>query len=302
MDEGVVLWDSNGEVALANPAAKRLWDGPFDIDQVSPTQEVAGPVAVERGSRQIAVTLTDLGRGHLAILRDITAERTLEQKRREMQRLVSHELKTPLSSIAGFGENLERYDLDGEEQRRVASLIRGEAQRLQEMVTVFLDLERLGGGHWDGATETVDLGRLVDSRLEVLEAAAASKDVGIARSLADGCRARAVPSLLDRVVDNLVGNAIKYTDAGDVIEVAVAPTGDAVRLTVRDHGPGIPDDGMVRLFDRFYRVPGVKGTGAGLGLALVKEVVDWHGGCIEIDSEIGAGSTFTVVLPAMRED
>ncbi|MEJ2582406.1 MAG: HAMP domain-containing sensor histidine kinase, partial [Acidobacteriota bacterium] len=186
-------------------AAKRLWDGPFDIDQVSPTQEVAGPLAVERGSRQIAVTLTDLGRGHLAILRDITAERTLEQKRREMQRLVSHELKTPLSSIAGFGENLERYDLDGEEQRRVASLIRGEAQRLQEMVTVFLDLERLGGGHWDGATETVDLGHLVNSRLEVLEAAAASKDVGIARSLADGCRVRAVPSLLDRVVDNLVG-------------------------------------------------------------------------------------------------
>ncbi|MCG6949033.1 MAG: CHASE2 domain-containing protein [Acidobacteria bacterium] len=301
MDEGVVLWDLNGEVVLANPAAGRLWNGPLDIGQISPKQETSSPLVVERSSRQIAVTLTDLGQGHLAILRDITAERTLEQKRREMQRLVSHELKTPLASIAGFGENLERYELDGEEQRRVASLIRGEAQRLQEMVTVFLDLERLGGGHWDGATETVDLGRLVASRLDVLEAAATSYEVGIARSLADGCWVRAVPALLDRVVDNLVGNAIKYTEAGDVIEIDLTRTGDSIRLSVRDRGPGIPKDGMTRLFERFYRVPGVKGTGAGLGLALVREVVDWHGGCIKIDSEIGAGSTFTVTLPAMRE-
>jgi signal transduction histidine kinase len=72
-------------------------------------------------------------------------------------------------------------------------------------------------------------------------------------------------------------------------------------MVVRDHGPGIPKDGLPHLFDRFYRLPGTEGTGAGLGLALVKEVVDWHGGCITIDSEMGVGSAFTVSLPAIRE-
>jgi signal transduction histidine kinase len=301
MDEGVVLWDGNGRRVLANPAAERLWGGFPELTEVSENAEATDPIVVTRGSRDLAVSVTDLGRGHLAILRDITAERALEQRRREMQRLVSHELKTPLSSIAGFGENLERYELDADEQRRVASLIRGEAQRLQEMVTVFLDLERLGGGHWDGATESVDLGRVVMSRIEVLAAAAQAKRVAIVPKITDNCRTQAVPALLDRIVDNLVGNAIKYTDADDEIEVTVHRSGDEIRLVVRDHGPGIPEDAQAHVFDRFYRVPGAGETGAGLGLALVKEVVNWHGGCITVDSEIGAGSEFTVSLPATGE-
>jgi signal transduction histidine kinase len=301
MDEGVVLWDSTGEVALANAAAERLWGDLPKLRDIAPRPGTADPLVVSRGSRQLAIGLTDLGTGHLAILRDITAERVLEIRRQEMQRLVSHELKTPLSSIAGFGESLERYELDGDEQRRVASLIRGEAQRLQEMVTVFLDLERLGGGHWEGATESVDLGLQVASRLEVLSAAARRRNIAIAPTIADGCRIEGVPALLDRVVDNLVGNAIKYTKNDDEIEVEVFRLDEHVRLVVRDHGPGIPEDGMPRVFDRFYRVPGAEGTGAGLGLALVKEVIDWHGGCITIDSEMGVGSTFSVGLPATQE-
>jgi signal transduction histidine kinase/CHASE2 domain-containing sensor protein len=301
MDEGVVLWNSSGEVVLSNPAAKRLWGGLPMLGEITLKPGSADAFALTRGSRQLAIGLTDLGRGHLAIIRDVTAENTLEQRRREMQRLVSHELKTPLSSIAGFGESLERYELDGDEQRRVASMIRGEAQRLQEMVTVFLDLERLGGGHWEGATELVDVGHQVASRLEVLGAAARAKEITLEPSLSKGCHTRAVPALLDRVVDNLVGNAIKYAENGDEIEVEVSRSGDDVRLVVRDHGPGIPEDGMARVFDRFYRVPGTEGAGAGLGLALVKEVVDWHGGCITIDSEMGVGSTFTVSLPAAEK-
>jgi two-component system phosphate regulon sensor histidine kinase PhoR len=301
MDEGVILWDREGKILLANPAAEQLWGGVPEFTEVVRTTETADPIFLSRGARELAVGVSELDRGHLAILRDITAERTLERHRQEMQRLVSHELKTPLASIAGFGENLERYELSAEEQRRVASLIRGEAQRLQEMVTIFLDLERLGGGHWDGATEAVDLGRQVASRLEVLRAAASAHQVTIKPSIAEGCHVQAVPSLLDRVVDNLVGNAIKYTHSGDSIEVDVCRSADQVHLVVRDHGPGIPENGLTRIFDRFYRVPGAEETGAGLGLALVKEVVDWHGGCITIESEIGNGSAFTVSLPAIEE-
>jgi signal transduction histidine kinase len=301
MAEGVILWDRDGNRVLANPAVERLWGGLPSFAEIARKAEPPEPFVLNRGTRDLAVGVTDLGRGHLAIFRDITAERALERRRQEMQRLVSHELKTPLSSIAGFGENLERYELDADEQRRVASLIRGEAQRLQEMVTVFLDLERLGGGHWDGATESVDLGRLVMARTEVLAAAAQAKRVTIVPTIADNCRTQAVPALLDRVVDNLVGNAIKYTDAGDEIEVTVHCSGREVLLAVRDHGPGIPENAQAHVFDRFYRVPGAGEAGAGLGLALVKEIVIWHGGCITIDSEIGAGSVFTVSLPASGE-
>jgi signal transduction histidine kinase len=302
MDEGVVVWDEQGETALVNPAARKLWNGEPEYTQIMAGRLASDPSIVNRGSREIAVGITDLGRGHLAILRDVTAERALERRRREMQRLVSHELRTPLSSIAGFGESLERYELDGEEQRRVATLIRNEAQRLQEMVTAFLDLERLGGGHWEGSATTVDVGRQVGSRLDVLESAARHKQIAIRRTITDGCLARAVPDLLDRVVDNLVGNAIKYSNEGETIEVEVLRSGDEVELKVRDHGPGIADDQKERIFDRFFRIPGSASTGAGLGLALAKEVVDWHGGCITVNSEIGVGSAFSVRLPAIREE
>jgi signal transduction histidine kinase len=259
-------------------------------------------VVVRRGRRELSVRTTRLEGGRLAIIRDITAERALERRRREMQRLVSHELKTPLASIAGFGETLERYRLSGDELARVASLIRGEALRLQEMVTVFLDLERLGAGHWEGAAETVDLQTLVNARLDVLDAAAGARGVAINRTIGDRCRVSGVAVLLERVVDNLVGNAVTYTGKGDTVEVELQRIDDRVLLTVRDHGPGIPADFRDRIFDRFYRVPGSGASGSGLGLALVREVVTWHGGCIKVKSEEGAGSAFTADLPAAPED
>ena len=134
----------------------------------------------------------------------------------------------------------------------------------------------------------------------MLDAAAGTRQLSIAPSIEDGCLVRAVPTLLDRVIDNLVGNAVKYTHSGDCIEVEVRRSSGQVHIVVRDHGPGIPEDGLARVFDRFYRIPGTEKPGAGLGLALVKEVVDWHGGCITIESEIGNGSTFTVSLPAIE--
>ena len=304
MNEGVVLWRPDGKVLEANPAVERLWGHVPSITEIAGERGfVDGKMTHhQRGRRQLSVDLTEVDSGRLAIIRDITAERTLERQRREMQRLVSHELKTPLASIAGFGETLERYQLSGDELSRVASMIRGEAGRLQEMVTIFLDLERLGGGHWDGETELVDLGALVKARLDILEAAAGARDQTISSALKPGCLIPGVPALLDRVVDNLVGNAIKYSRPGDRIEVLVRKDDDRIRLTVSDPGPGIPEESLKRIFDRFYRVPGTEGAGAGLGLALVKEVVDWHGGCMTIDSEPGVGSTFSVSLPSSEED
>lgn len=304
MTEGVVLWNAVGTVLEANPAARRLWGHVPTMEELAGGNGFVEGEATQhhRGPLELAVVVTDLDSNRLAIIRDVTAERTLEQRRRDMQQLVSHELKTPLASIAGFGETLERYKLSGEELSKVASMIRGEAGRLQDMVTVFLDLERLGGGHWDDEAAPVDLGALVAARLEVLEAAARARDLEITSSISAGRRISGVPALLDRVVDNLIGNAIKYSKPGGGIDVSVRPDSDRIVMTVSDHGAGIPRESLERIFDRFYRVPGTDGPGAGLGLALVKEVVDWHGGCMTIESEPGVGSAFTVRLPSLEED
>lgn len=304
MTEGVVLWDSGGNVLEANPAALRLWGDVPEIEDVVRQSASSNGDSIQRrrGPYELSVVVTELDTNRLAIIRDVTAELTLERKRRDMQRLVSHELKTPLASIAGFGETLERYQLSGDELSRVAGMIRGEAVRLQDMVTVFLDLERLGAGHWDGEAETIDIASLVRSRMEILEAAAAARGLSVEASVEKGCRTTGVPALLDRVVDNLVGNAIKYSNTGDRIEVEVRCEKNLAIMTVRDHGPGIPGESIDRIFDRFYRVPGTPSPGAGLGLSLVKDIVDWHGGCITINTEPGVGSTFTVSLPALEED
>jgi signal transduction histidine kinase len=303
MAEGVALWDADGKLLEVNPAAEKLWGGLPRLGEIEADLDpTTGEGTLRRAGRELSLQTSPLDGGLLAIIRDVTAEHELERRRREMQRLVSHELKTPLASISGFGETLERYELTGDEQRRVASLIRSEAARLQEMVTVFLDLERIGAGHWEGEAEIVDFGGLVRGRLEILAAAAEARGQSIAPSVANRCRVRGVPALLEQVVDNLVGNAIKYSIDGDAIEVVVRAKDGRIVFEVSDHGPGIAADEIPRLTERFYRIAGAAESGSGLGLALVDEIATWHGGCIDIESETGAGSTFTVELPAAGED
>ncbi len=373
LEDGVIRWDRAGRVVLANAAASTLWNGgrhdrpattgsvpgreelmaaaeahPDGASREGPAPNGAPPTRetealLQRDGRRIQVLVRPLDDGGaLGVLRDVTAEHELEDRRREMQRLVSHELKTPLSSIASFGSMLERYQLSDEELARIAGLIRGESERLLEMVTTFLDLERIGSGRWAGQRTPVDVAALVRERHELLAGAAAARDlalrlepdrdapleaVGAATGPAGGeadktgraCLVAGDPALLARVIDNLAGNAIKYTPPGGTIRLGVRAADGTVALTVADDGPGIPAEALPRLFDRFYRVPAASrsddGTGAdaggfgggggagsaggsGLGLALVREICAWHGGCVTVESEAGRGSVFTVRLPA----
>jgi len=229
-----------------------------------------------------------------------TLEDRLEHRRREMQRLVSHELKTPLASISGFGSMLETYSLSAEELQRVAGLIRGEADRLGEMVRTFLDLERLGSGIEDVEREEVELGELVKGRCDLLAQVAKGRDQELDVTITEPLYVHGAPQLLERLVDNLVGNALKYSPEGETVELRLRQYGDQVEIEVADHGPGIPADALAHLFERFYRIPGETASGSGLGLAVVKEVADWHGASVEVDSSVGAGSSFTVRIPAAR--
>jgi signal transduction histidine kinase len=290
--EGVVLWDDGGRPLLANRAIASLWGAP----------PLAGEVAegtIERGGRQLEVGIRPITEGSIGLMRDVTAQRELERSRRETQRLVSHELKTPLASIAGFGAMLERYELDREEQRRVAGLIRGEADRLGRMVVSFLDLERLGSGRWPAERRLLDLSNLAARRCQSLEA---SRDGAVLRFDAPAAATiLADPELVERLVDNLVGNALKFSPAGAPVEVTVGSDPAGVSLQVRDRGPGIPEEALPRLFERFFRVPGSSTPGTGLGLALVREIAEWHGAEIRVSSAFRQGSTFTVIFPAAGE-
>jgi signal transduction histidine kinase len=234
--------------------------------------------------------------GRLQLVRDL--EERLDLRRREMQRLVSHELKTPLASISGFGSMLETYQLSDDELHRVAGMIRNEADRLGDMVRTFLDLERLGSGVDELRREPLDLGDLVRSRCALLERVAYDRGQRLELEIASGVRVSGAPQLLERLTDNLVGNALKYSPDGEVIEVAVRRRDGWAVVEITDHGPGIPGESIPHLFERFYRQPGQTAPGSGLGLAVVKEFADWHGATVEVDSTVGRGSTFTVRLPA----
>jgi signal transduction histidine kinase len=308
LGEGVALWDPQGRILLGNAALASLWGGMPSLHEVSAadggeSSRRTGPetIELERHGRSLAIQLRTLDLGTLGLVRDTTAERELERRRRETQRMVSHELKTPLASISGFGAMLERYELDRDEQLRVAGMIRGEADRLGRMVATFLDLERLGSGRFEAVRRPVDLAALATRRCDLLGAAAAERSQRIEVDAPAPATVIGAEELLDRLVDNLVGNAIKYSPEGAVVTAAVEARPEAVILQVRDRGPGIPDQALPHLFERFFRVPGSDQPGTGLGLALVREVADWHGAEVRVDSAVGRGSTFTVIFAAAIE-
>jgi signal transduction histidine kinase/CHASE2 domain-containing sensor protein len=305
LHEGVVLWDEAGRPLLTNAALAGLWGAEPGLDDLStavgrtPDLWASAPRAeLEFHGRPIEVEVWQIANGHLGVFRDLGTRRELERQRREMQRLVSHELKTPLSSIAGFGSMLETYSLSEAELRRVAGMIRGEAERLGEMVRSFLDLERLGSSQWEGERSLVELGELVSKRRELLSSSASSRRQKIALDVRPPTSVSGVPELLERLTDNLVSNALKYSPEGSTVEVSVFPSGGKVTLRVHDQGPGIPDDALPHLFERFYRVPGSQAPGSGLGLAFVKEIADRHGAEVGVRSSADRGTAFTVSFPA----
>lgn len=214
--------------------------------------------------------------------------------------VASHELRTPLTALLGFSELLGQRQFDGAEARRMADIIHRETERLVRIVDDFLDLSRIERG--------LDL-RISRARVEVAAAVATAVEVfrragshQVLVECADPLPAvDADPDALDRILKNLVGNAIKYSPAGSAVHVAArARDGTAVEFSVHDSGRGIPAEALPRVFEPYYRAPGVgSARGAGLGLAVVKSLVDAHGGTIDLESTPDEGTRVTFVLPAV---
>lgn len=245
--------------------------------------------------------------GVVAILHDITEIKRLEKMRSDFVANVSHELRTPLTSIKGFVETLLDGALeDPESSRRFLTIVATETDRMVNLVQDLLELSRLEGTDRAWHLVPLDLGGLAretaDSYREIAQEADLSLHVEIGDYLPP---IQGDATLLRQVIANLLDNAIKYTEPGGHVWLTLSGSDEALHLSVRDTGVGIPTKHLSRIFERFYRVD--KGRcrkmgGTGLGLAIVKHIVEKHHGKIAVESEYGEGTCFTVTLPAIPEE
>ena len=213
----------------------------------------------------------------------------------EARRVMAHELKTPLTSVRGLGQMLRDLDLSPDEHRRASELLVAETDRLQAMIEHLTELERLSHRPFDAVATAVDLSALVRDRAEVL---GRGHGRTVSSEVAPDLQVRGEAALLERVLDNLLGNAFKFSPADTPVEVRAFAAGDEVVVEVHDHGCGVPRGEQETIFRRFARGAAAQGReGLGLGLALVREVLTWHGGRVEVESSEGQGSVFRLAMP-----
>jgi len=239
--------------------------------------------------------------GIVASLSDITKQRELQQMKTEVMALVTHELRTPLTAIQGMSEVLAQFDVESQRRREMNAAINDEAKRLAQMIDEYLDITALEAGSRPLRKIPLRVEALVERILLLLEPLAASRGIPITCAFdRDLPVVLADSDLLARAVTNVIANAIKYSPSGKEVKVVVRLEDVEMLIEVKDNGYGISREDLKRIFEKFYRVPRAENAdqpGTGLGLALVKEIMESHGGQVHVESEMGAGSTFALRLP-----
>lgn len=241
--------------------------------------------------------------GALIVINDVTNLRRLEAIRRDFVANVSHELKTPITSIEGFSETLLEGALDDPESaRRFVEIINKQATRLHAIVEDLLALSRVEqeAKREEIVLEELPLFESLQSAIQLCTLRAEEEEMSLALECDPKVQARINPALLEQAVVNLLDNAIKYSGRGCTVSVAVVDNPEEVMIQVRDNGVGIAQQDIPRIFERFYRVDKARSAklgGTGLGLSIVKHVVSAHHGHVTVDSKLGKGSTFTIHLP-----
>jgi two-component system, OmpR family, phosphate regulon sensor histidine kinase PhoR len=242
--------------------------------------------------------------GAVVVMNDVTRLRRLETVRRDFVANVSHELKTPVTSIKGFLETLLGGALeDADNARRFIEIAARQADRLGAIIDDLLLLSRIDQESEQPKIEKspTALETVIGGALEVCRPKAEQKGVGIRINVERGLNTRMNGAMVEQALINLIDNAIKYSEPGQEVEIETAREGASFVLRVVDHGPGIEAEHLPRLFERFYRVDKARSRavgGTGLGLAIVKHIVQAQGGTVSVDSRPGAGSTFTLRFPA----
>ena len=324
--DGVFLVDSRGIVRLWNPAAEAITRLPMEAvlgrsadesipgwSAVSRSVAVASApagsgrattVPIEIDGRELWLSIAGVGfaEGTVYAFRDLTEERHLEKLKADFIATVSHELRTPIAAVHGAAKTLERQDiiLPEESRRHLLEIISEQSERLVAIVNDILLASQVDDHNLALTTERVDAAELAR---RVVEAARTHTAKGLTLELVAPPGLPAVAADADKlrqVLANLVGNAVKYSPDGGRIEVRLGPRERNLCIAVRDEGLGIAEPELDRIFEKFYRVDpnmtrGV--SGSGLGLYICRELVRRMGGSIWVESKVGSGSTFFVVLP-----
>jgi len=317
MADGVLATDADGRIVTVNTAARRLL-GLRAAGQPPPLAELfhdkrARDVVrtaleghdidqreLEIEARTLLVTARPLPNGGaLLVLRDVTALRRLEAVRRDFVANVSHELKTPLTSIAGYAETLVT-EASRPQTRGFAETILTNARRMQRLVDDLLDLSRIESGAWHPTRRMVDVAALAREAWAPFADRAAQQDVTFAVDVSPGAATLAIdPDAFRQIFTNLFDNALRHTRDGSIrVQAHEAPEGAVV--AVRDTGAGIMPEQLPRIFERFYRADAGRARaqgGTGLGLAIVKHLAEAHGGRVSATSALGEGTTIEIVLP-----
>lgn len=218
---------------------------------------------------------------------------------REFVANVSHELRTPLTAINGFVVALQDGTItESDQQRQALATISGETRRLHRLVAQLLDLSRIESGQIPLAWGAVDLAQVLNDSLEIFASRADEASLQLRGDVPATLPIEGDADRLEQVFNNLIDNAIKNTPAGGLITVRARQDANLAVVDIADSGTGIPAEDLDRVFERFYQVSKSRsGVGSGLGLSIVREIVRAHGGSISLESEVGAGSTFSVALP-----
>jgi signal transduction histidine kinase len=305
--DAVLIADrATGRIVQLNRTAAALFgEAPgATLGELLPAGEGEGMARRSDGADVFVETqLFDLDSSHsLAIVRDVTAQRTLERERGSFVAAVSHDLKSPLAAISGQAQLLQRkieqLNLpDGPTMARRLARIDETTYRMSRLIDDLLDVSRLQMGRpLELNRQSVDLVALAQASIQQLQPTTTRHQLLLTTS-EPTLSGFWDPQRIGRVADNLLLNAVKYSPDGGDIAVSVARDGGWAVMSVRDPGLGIPAADLPRIFERFHRGANVTRKIGGIGLAGSKQIVEQHGGTIEVDSREGGGSTFTVRLP-----
>ncbi len=319
-ENGVIVVDEDNRIVLINQSAERIFGVSgeyrgysavevFDHDRLleflrsgdgAPRKD---ELELEDG-RVFNIVRSPIRRiGQAVVLHDITHFKELDRIKSEFVTTVSHDLRSPLTAILGYIELIERAGPLNESQFEFVERVRISVEQITTLVTDLLDLGRIESG-LDTTKEKTNLASLARYALDGLRTTARERGVELRYQIAETLpEVYGDPVRLRQMIANLLENAIKYTPDGGQVELELHAEDNQVILRVTDTGPGIPAPDQPYLFDKFFRASNVPddSTGTGLGLSIVKSIIEQHQGRIWLDSQLGSGATFTVVLPSISE-